>query len=123
VYGIRNEVSFVIPTLQPSHKKKKEAAATQLLAPTLLSCALLCCAGYCGRGRGGLAYGMVSFYSQLATFAQGKGRREAADFTKTNAKQQQTGQRRHSGTLAGGGELVQQHRRLVKKKVFARPGV
>jgi hypothetical protein len=67
------------------------------------------------------------FYSQLATSAQGKGRREAADFTKTNAtktnaKQQQTGQRRHSGTLAGG-ELVQQHRRLVKKKVFARPGV
>jgi hypothetical protein len=62
------------------------------------------------------------FNSQLATSAQGKGRREAADFTKTNAKQQQTGQRRHSGTLAGG-ELVQQHRRLVKKKVFARPGV
>ena len=66
LYGIRNEVSFVIPSLQPSHKKKKEAAATQLLAPTVLSCAELCSAVLCWvlwarPRRTGVRYGIILF--------------------------------------------------------------
>ena len=64
MYGIRNEVSFVIPSLQPSHKKKKEAAATQLLAPSVLGCAELCSAVLCWvlwarPRRTGVRYGII----------------------------------------------------------------